>query len=319
MGESTVSMPSTYYVGMASCSGNASKVYQAVFDHVKVEGMVCEPGSKPAAPTSLAASWPGANHVYLSWRSTANADSFYVYRSVDRESYECIAKTRATSLVDEISENGTYYYKVSAKNEWGEGVCSSVKTVTTYDSEKLNGTIIGSEGSYKNNSSRTITAALDGNLSTFFDAKNESGDWLGYDMGEGNSAMLLYVKYAPRVGYVSRMVGGKIQVSNTEDFKSAITVATIASAPVENQLTLLEAPAGKFYRYMRYIGPAKGSCNVAEIEFYGVKKTVETGIENVSVSSKSLVSGRIYNLQGQEVKTVGKGLYIVNGKKVVVR
>ena len=138
-------------------------------------------------------------------------------------------------------------------------------------------------------------------------------------MGEGNSAMLLYVKYAPRVGYASRMVGGKFQVSNTEDFKSAITVATIASAPVENQLTLLEAPAGEFYRYMRYIGPDKGSCNVAEIEFYGVKKTVETGIENVSVSSKSLVSGRIYNLQGQEVKTVGKGLYIVNGKKVVVR
>ena len=73
VGESTVSMPSTYYVGMASCSGNANKVYQAVFDHVKVEGTVCEPGSKPAAPTSLAASWPGANHVYLSWRSTANA------------------------------------------------------------------------------------------------------------------------------------------------------------------------------------------------------------------------------------------------------
>ena len=319
VGESTVSMPSTYYVGMASCSGNASNVYQTVFDHVKVEGTVYEPSSRPAAPTSLAVSWPEANHVHLSWRSTADADSFYVYRSVDRESYECIAKTRATSFVDEISENGTYYYKVSGKNDRGEGVCSSVKTVTTYDSEKLVGTIIGSEGSYKNNSSRTITAALDGNLSTFFDAKNESGDWLGYDMGESNSARLLYVKYAPRVGYASRMVGGKFQVSNTEDFSSAITVATIASAPVENQLTLLRAPAGKFYRYMRYIGPDKGSCNVAEIEFYGVKKTVETGIENVSESSKSLVSGRIYNLQGQEVKTVGKGLYIINGKKVVVR
>ena len=58
---------------------------------------------------------------------------------------------------------------------------------------------------------------------------------------------------------------------------------------------------------------------MAEIEFYGVKKTVGTGIENVSVSSKSLVSDRIYNLQGQEVKTVGKGLYLINGKKVVVR
>ena len=70
---------------------------------------------------------------------------------------------------------------------------------------------------------------------------------------------------------------------------------------------------------MRYVGPDNGSCNVAEIEFYGVKKTVETGIENVSASSKSLVSDCIYNLQGQEVKTVGKGLYIINGKKVVVR
>jgi len=36
----TVSMPTTYYVGMASCSGSATTTYDAIFDHVRLEGNV---------------------------------------------------------------------------------------------------------------------------------------------------------------------------------------------------------------------------------------------------------------------------------------
>ena len=46
-------------------------------------------------------------------------------------------------------------------------------------------------------------------------------------------------------------------------------------------------------------------------------KTAEhtTGISTISMSSAT--SPRIFDLQGREVKTPQKGIYIINGKKVV--
>ena len=42
-----------------------------------------------------------------------------------------------------------------------------------------------------------------------------------------------------------------------------------------------------------------------------------TGISNVNVNEN--VNGNVYDLQGRKVSTPGKGLYIVNGKKVVIK
>ena len=42
-----------------------------------------------------------------------------------------------------------------------------------------------------------------------------------------------------------------------------------------------------------------------------------TGISNVNVNEN--VNGSVYDLQGRKVSTPGKGLYIVNGKKVVIK
>jgi hypothetical protein len=41
-----------------------------------------------------------------------------------------------------------------------------------------------------------------------------------------------------------------------------------------------------------------------------------TGIQNVKAAQQT---GKFYNLQGVEVKAPGKGLYIINGKKVVIK
>jgi len=42
-----------------------------------------------------------------------------------------------------------------------------------------------------------------------------------------------------------------------------------------------------------------------------------TGIDDVT--RDALENGKIYNLQGQEVKKAGKGIFIINGKKVVIK
>jgi hypothetical protein len=136
---------------------------------------------------------------------------------------------------------------------------------------KLTGAVIGTAGSY-NNAGNTIANAFDGNLSTFFDAPTPSGAWVGLDLGTATAVS--QVSFAPRdsgySGFAQRMVGGEIQASNTADFSSGVVTAyTITAAPPVEQLTTVTLPAIGAYRYWRYIGPAGGSCNIAELEFDG--------------------------------------------------
>ena len=53
------------------------------------------------------------------------------------------------------------------------------------------------------------------------------------------------------------------------------------------------------------------------LKIYNIKWGKATGISNIYNAADSEVI--IYNLKGQHVKVPGKGLYIVNGKKVVVK
>ena len=312
----TVSMSKTYYVGMASCSGSSTTTYQAIFDHVKLEGTVATPSSVPTAPTNFTTVWSNTDEATLTWSSVVSADSFYIYRNDVH-----IATTRATRYVDTEARAGTYTYKVSGWNMKGEGKACAAKQVMTDKVVKITGTIMGTSGSYGNNSSRTGRAALDGNLSTFYDAANASGDWVGYDLGTRYTAQVVYVKYAPRTGYPARMTDGKFQVANTVDFSDAVTIATVPEAPAEGILTKLIAPSGPTmrYRYLRYIGPDKGSCNVAEVQFYGRKvDETETGISPTSCSH-SMGGGIIYDMSGRRVLRPTKGIYIVNGQMTLIK
>ena len=72
-------------------------------------------------------------------------------------------------------------------------------------------------------------------------------------------------RFAPRVGYESRMVGGQFQGSS--DGTTYTTLATIAQAPPDNQLTTLTFSGPAAYRYLRYLGPDGSYGNIAELEF----------------------------------------------------
>lgn len=340
IGTSSFAMGNTYYVGFASCSGSATTTYQAVFDHVSLVGTRAVPTSAPTAPTGLTATWTGTDQTTLTWKTTADADSFRIYRLrlsgtlthqelQQTAGYDHIATVRATSFVDTTATAGTYAYRVSAVNAIGESALSAAKQVVTDKLTKITGTIIGTSGSYNNNSSTTRRAALDGSLSTYFDAADASGAWVGYDLGANRTAQVTYVMYAPRQGYPSRMTGGKFQVANAADFSDAVTIATVADAPAEGTLSkiVVSAPADKFYRYLRYIGPDKGNCNVAEVQFYGrVVNGSATAISAIAASRQGAHGNTaIYNLQGRAVQSshLPRGIYIVhNGntaRKMIIR
>jgi hypothetical protein len=132
---------------------------------------------------------------------------------------------------------------------------------------KFTGTTIGSTGSFQNQGN-TIAKVFDANLTTFFDAPAASNDWVGLDLA--SAKVVTQVKYAPRSSLASRMVGGKIQASNTADFSSGVvTLFTITSAPTAGTLTSQSLSNTTAFRFYRYIGPARSYCNIAELEFDG--------------------------------------------------
>lgn len=310
IGQATLSMAKDYYVGLASCSGSTSTQYQAIFDHVSIEGTKAEATSRPSVPSGLTVAWSDTDEASISWSAVADADSFRVHRlkiespMTDTElrnaTYDCIAAVRTTYYIDTEATAGTYAYRISAFNSVGESNPCTARQVTTAAAEKITGTIIGTPGSYKNNSSTTCRAALDGSLSTYFDAAEASGAWVGYDLGEDRTAELVYVKYAPRSSYPARMTGGKFQASHKEDFSTVVTIATITETPDEGKLTqLLASTVGKDYRYLRYIGPDNGNCNVAEVQFYGrIIPGETTDIRVPSGDTSSVSSQTYYDLNG---------------------
>ena len=137
---------------------------------------------------------------------------------------------------------------------------------TTLSAGKLTGTIIGTIGSWSGTASDDKSKALDGSLTTFFDAPTGVA-WVGLDFG--SSKTLSGVKYAPRSGWASRMTGGKIQGSTTADFSSGVTdLFTISGVPTEGVLT--SQTISGIFPYARYLSPVDGWGNIAELEFYGV-------------------------------------------------
>ena len=53
--------------------------------------------------------------------------------------------------------------------------------------------------------------------------------------------------------------------------------------------------------------------------FTGEFEVQTTGIEEVSYNNKAKTNNTIFNLQGQRISSLQKGLNIVNGRKVVIK
>ena len=140
---------------------------------------------------------------------------------------------------------------------------TATATATT---EQLTGKTYGTSGSWDNIAADTTAAATDGNLNTFFDAPTAGGN-VGIDLGSAQT--VTQIKFAPRAGYASRMVGGVFQYSASPTFSAGITtVYTITSAPADGVLTVVNV-AAPAERYWRYMGPNEGYGNIAEFQLFG--------------------------------------------------
>jgi hypothetical protein len=134
----------------------------------------------------------------------------------------------------------------------------------TLPTTRLSGDLIGTPGSWQSKGN-TIAKAVDGIKGDYFDAPTADGAWVGYDL---HSQFLPgAVSFAPRPGFSQRMAGGIFQGANSPDFSDAITLLKIDSPPAAFGVYSLTSTAP--VRYVRYLSPAGGFCNISLLSFSG--------------------------------------------------
>jgi len=198
--------------------------------------------------------------IYYPWM-LANANAAWGCRRTDLNiSWNVWTRpTPATNdMIPNWAVNMVAMLQVTPTNEPGFVNCTN----------KLSGTVIGTSGSF-GNSGNTAAKVFDGDLNTFFDAPVTTGAWAGLDFGVGVSNVIGQINYWPRAGYSERMLGGAFQGANNFAFNGPVTLFTIATAPPENGVVTSQTITNTTaFRYVRYLGPPNGSCNVAEVQFY---------------------------------------------------
>ena len=227
-----------------------------------------DPIGKGVPPSSLRVVVEG-DAVSVSWMGSADAEGYRVKRSMKKGGpYELIAEVDSSEQfhIDSGLQVGvTYFYVVSAVVPGGEAM-DSCEVEATPDA-RLVGRVIGTDGSYGDRGADK-SAAFDGSLENYFDPPG-LGAWVGLDLG--SMARINEVRYCPRDGFGSRMIGGRFQASNSPDFSQGVAeLLTIVEEPKEGVMTSRNVGERGLFRYVRYIAPADGGwCNVAELQFTG--------------------------------------------------
>ncbi|MBN1984046.1 MAG: hypothetical protein JW795_21125, partial [Chitinivibrionales bacterium] len=118
----------TYYFKV-----NATNAFGTSDFSSTVTATTLEAGDPPSAPTGLSSVWTSQTSVLLRWNGVADADSFWVYLSdMENEGYGKFAIVKDPEItVDGFPPQATYYFKVSAKNSFGESALSSPLSVTS--------------------------------------------------------------------------------------------------------------------------------------------------------------------------------------------
>ncbi|ANU59553.1 discoidin domain-containing protein [Bacteroides caecimuris] len=96
-----------------------------------------------------------------------------------------------------------------------------------------------------------------------------SGEFHVFAPSDSVQDVTLFAKYPlwQDEKYQKRMIGGVFEGSNDPDFRQTEVLFLIEKQP-ERLRTMAYSRSLTPFRYVRYIGPEKGHCNVAEIEFY---------------------------------------------------
>lgn len=141
--------------------------------------------------------------------------------------------------------------------------------------KKLDGDIIGTRYSVNYDTgeqSETVNTkknVFDGDFNTYFASYDRSGTWVGLDLKEKH--VITRIGYAPRVEQPGRVELAVIEGANSPDFSDALPIYMIKTKGIENKITYADVSCSRGFRYVRYVTPNNVRCNLAELQFYGIK------------------------------------------------
>ena len=235
----------------------------------------------PVAPTTLTASGVSGftdSQIDLNWADqSTNETHFLIERKVGVDGlWDEIAAVGANVVTYRnvgLDVGTLYYYRVSAFNNYLGATSSdftneaSLSTTGTPSSPLLVGLeVIGELGGNENFMRARV---FDGNTTTYPDA-NFNGGWAGLDLGAGVFKKVTKIRYFPRPNLPGRMVGAKLQGSDSPTFiNRVVTLHEITITPPEGWTTVTTLDSTRGFRYLRILMPNGSYNNVCEVEFYG--------------------------------------------------
>jgi len=289
MGDQTIALPTQAYVGIfAKGNGYTSYPAQASFDNISFT-------SSPFPTVSISS--PINNVVLASNSVTINATaapsvttgSITKVDFYDNTTLIGTDNTAPYSFVWNNVSGGIHTVVAKATDNTGKVASSSkIAIVAPCNSTgtKISGIVIGTPGSW-NGSGNTREKAFDGDINTYFDAPVDIA-WTGLSLS--TTYKVTNIRYVPRQGLEGRMIGGKFQGSNSENFSTYTDLATVVAKP-SSGWNCFDVSNTASFKYLRYIGPEGGVGNISEIEFYG---TVQVANQAPTVTLTSPVTNSIY-------------------------
>lgn len=140
IGSTSLSLPSTVYVGLAVTSHHDGTLCTASFDNVTQSSTGTGGGGGgttgvPTAPAGLTVTGVSSNSIALQWTDTSsNESAFRVQRSTDGSTFSVrvTLNQNTTSFTDfGVSPSTHYWYRVDATNNAGSSPPSNVADATT--------------------------------------------------------------------------------------------------------------------------------------------------------------------------------------------
>ncbi len=227
---------------------------------------------------------PAAYQDAFFFTDYARKQIYVMYRGADGnpdQSTRRIFRTLGSGAVElQQGPDGGIYY---VDHLGGRVVRLMAGQSTGSTGSKLTGTPIGAA----NSGSNTPAMAFDGNQSTYYESSAASGGWVGLDLGAARWVKQL--RFSPRTSFASRMVGGIFQGSNDPSFASGVVnLHTIASTPNAGLQTVNVNASGANFRYIRYVSPANGYTNIAEMEIYAGDGLNATYYNNIDFTGSTV-------------------------------
>ncbi len=274
----TLTPGNTYYFAVSTAVQDEESPYSA-----QVSAMV-----PVVTPVNLTATAQSATGILLNWSNPITSiglsgEIFEIEYATTGDFTLFSTTTYATTSFNAtgLIPSTTYQFRVRAKAKKGTlySDYTNSATATTLDSipnpcalvqgggNGLQGTTFGLNPPWAAGSE--YCKATDGDSNTFYDAAQADSAYTGLDFGTGVD--IGKIRFYPRAGFASRMVGGKFQISIYGINQGWINLYTITTTPEVgwNDVTVSNPmPYGMLYRYVRYVAPDGGYGNIAEMEFY---------------------------------------------------